>query len=53
MNSIHEQLFSEAYKSTVDHQYSAIIFHRKQILSIGHNRNLVHSSDINQCLLRA
>ena len=53
MNTIQEQLFSEASRSTVDHQYSCAIFHRNRLLSIGHNRNLVHRSDIHQCLLRA
>ena len=45
-------LFNEALKSTLNHQISCIILDNKnRIISIGHNRTLIHSSGLNQCLL--
>lgn len=53
MNSIDILLFNEASKSVVNHQISCIILDkRNRLVSIGHNRNLLHSNSLHQCLLR-
>ena len=45
-------LEKNALKSNIAHKISAIIVHRKKVISIGYNRGLKISSSNHNCLLR-
>ena len=50
--TIYDLLLKEASKSYIAHKISCAIIYRNQVLAVGYNYGISHSSIKYQCLLR-